>query len=340
MEMKGIPHTMAVRVALRSVASLLIALGLAGAWALTAAARDSVAFTITDPRITESSGLAADPAAEGYWTVNDSGDSAVAYGLSTSGTVVGTMEYRAEPIDVEAVALHDGRLYVADIGDNLAERGYVTVYYFDDARADDETVSYRSWDFTYPDGPHDAETLLVDESGRLFVVTKDAKGGVYAAPRKPKRTRVNQLTKVGDAPAAVTDGTFLPGGNRIALLTYGSIEVIDAESYEFLDRADFPLQAQPESLTVSLDGSSLLVGSEGKRSKVYAVPIPRDKNKDTPAPTPVDSSSDPDPGPDPSEEASQVGSTGRSRAGTLLAIGLAGIVAIVAGGVVALVHKP
>jgi hypothetical protein len=338
--MKGIPHTMAVRLALRSVAALLLALGLAGAWALTASARDTVAFTITDPRITESSGLAADPAAEGYWTVNDSGDSAVAYGLSKSGNVVGTLEYRAEPIDVEAVALHEGRLYVADIGDNVAERELVTVYYFDNAQADDQTVSYHSWDFTYPDGPHDAETLLVDDSGRLFIVTKDVEGAVYAAPRKPKRAGTNQLTKVGDAPAAVTDGTFLPGGERIALLTYGSIEVIDAESYEPVGQADIPLQDQPESLTVSLDGSSLLVGSEGQQSKVYAIPIPSEKKKATPAPTPVESSSDPDPGPDPSEEASEAGSTGRSRAGTMLALGLAGIVGIVAGGVVALVHKP
>jgi hypothetical protein len=326
---------MVVHPALRSVAALLLALGLAGALPLTAAARDTVAFTINDSRIRESSGLAADPAAGGYWTVNDSGDSAIAYGLSTSGRVVGTLEYRAEPIDVEAVALHDGRLYVADIGDNLAEREFVTVYYFDDARPDDRTVRYHSWDFIYPDGPHDAETLLVDESGRLFVVTKDAPGAVYAAPRKPMRAGTNELTKVGDAPGAVTDGTFLPGGKRIALLTFGSIEVVDAKSYKRVAQADVPMQAQPESLTVSLDGSSLLVGSEGRRSKVYAIPIPREGT-----PTPAESSSDPNPEPDPSEQAEEVGSTGRSRAGTLLALGMAGMVAVVAGGVVALVRRP
>jgi hypothetical protein len=211
------------------------------------------------------------------------------------------------------------------------------VYYFDNARADGQTVTYRAWDFAYPDGPHDAETLLVDASGRLFVVTKDAEGAVYAAPREPKRDGTNQLAKVGKAPAAVTDGTFLPGGKRIALLTYGSIEVIDAQSYVTVGRVDVPVLSQTESLTVSLDGSSLLVGSEGPRSKVYAIPIPRET---TTAPTPVESSSDPNPEPDPSEEAREVGSTGRSRAGTLLALGLAGVVGIVAGGVVALVRKP
>ena len=332
---------MAVRPALRSVASLLLALGLAAALPLTASARDKVAFTITDSRITESSGLAADEGAGGYWTVNDSGDSAIAYRLNATGKVVGTLEYRAAPIDVEAVALHDGRLYVADIGDNTDDREFVTVYYFDSARADDRTVDYHAWDFAYPDGPHDAETLLVDESGRLFVVTKGAEGAVYAAPRAPKRAGTNELTKVGDAPAAVTDGTFLPGGKRIALLTWGSIEVLDAKSYEPVGRADIPMQAQPESLAVSLDGSSLLVGSEGRRSKVYAIPIPREETA-TPTPNSVESSSsDPQPEPNPSEQASEVeSSTGRSRAGTFLAIGLAGIVAVVAGTVVALVRKP
>ena len=331
---------MVVRRALRNVASLLLALGLAAALPLTASARDRVAFTITDPRITESSGLAVDEGAGGYWTVNDSGDSAVAYRLNTAGKVVGTLKYDAAPIDVEAVALHDGRLYVADIGDNSSDRESVTVYYFDSARPDNRTVDYNSYDFTYPDGPHDAEGLLVDESGRLFVVTKDAEGSVYAAPREPKRSGTNELTRVGSAPPAVTDGTFLPGGERIALLTYGSIAVLDAKSYKPIGYTTIPAQRQPESLTVSLDGSSLLVGSEGKRSKVYAVPIPPEET--APTPTPVESSSsDPNPEPDPSEQAAGVeSSTGRSRAGTFLAVGLAGIVAVVSGTVVALVRKP
>jgi hypothetical protein len=329
---------MAIRQVLRSAALLLLALALASALPLAASARATVAFTITDSRITESSGLATDAKAGGYWTVNDSGDSAVAYRLSTSGEVVGTLQYQAAPIDVEAVALHDGRLYIADIGDNTEERDYITVYYFDNARAEDQIANYHAWDFSYPDGPHDAETLLVDGSGRLFVVTKDAEGAVYAAPRKPKRAGTNQLTKVGNAPAAVTDGTFLPDGKRIALLTYGLIVLVDAETYQRVGEVDIPVQAQPESLTVSLDKSSLLVGSEGRRSRVYAIPIPR---RETGTPTPAESSTDPDPGPDPSDPADEVEPTaGRSRAGTLMALGLAGLVAGVAGTVVALIRKP
>ena len=334
---------MAVRRALRSAALLLLTLGLASGLPLTASARATVAFTISDSRITESSGLATDSRARVYWTINDSGAGGVAYGLNSSGRVVGTLRYAAEPIDVEAVALHDGRLYVADIGDNTEVRDFVTVYYFDNARADGQTVGYRSWDLTYPDGPHNAETLLVDGSGRLFVVTKGAAtGAVYAAPRRLQRSGINKLSKVGNAPAAVTDGTFLPGEERVALLTYGSIVVVDAKTYKTVGRADIPVQAQPESLTVSLDKSSLLVGSEGRQSRVYAVPIPPKKSA-SPTPTPVESSTDPDTDsvPDQSDQPTEADSTtGRSRAGTLMALGLAGIVAGVAGAVVGLIRRP
>jgi hypothetical protein len=69
-----------------------------------AAAEDTVAFTIKDARITESSGLAVDSAGNIYWTVNDSGDRGVAYGLGLDGKVQGTLNFRAQPVDVEAVA--------------------------------------------------------------------------------------------------------------------------------------------------------------------------------------------------------------------------------------------
>ncbi len=331
---------MAVRQVLRSAASLLLALGLATALPMTASAQATVAFTISDSRITESSGLTTDVEARAYWTINDSGHAAVAYALNPNGKVIGALQYQAQPTDVEAVAMHDHRLYVADIGDNLAERDSITVYYFDNAQARDQTVGYRSWDFRYPDGPHDAETLLVDDSGRLYVVTKEAAGAIYAAPRQLQRHGTNQLSKVGEAPAAVTDGTFLPGGKRIALLTYGAIELIDADKYKRIEELTMPVQEQPESLTVSLDKTSLLVGSEGRRSKVYSIPIP-DKEPKSTRPTSTKSGATADPEPEPSDEPTDAdSSTGRSRAGTFMALGLAGIVAGVAGAVVGLVRKP
>ena len=295
-----------------------------------AAAEDTVAFTIKDARITESSGLAVDPAGNIYWTVNDSGDRGVAYGIGLDGKVQGSLNFRAQPVDVEAVAVHDDRLYVGDIGDNNSRRSFVRVFFFDNPRANGLTVSYHAYDFRYPDEPHNAETLLVNDSGRLFIVTKERDGAIYAAPRKPDRQGVNELKKVGSAPSDVTDGTFLPGGDKIALLTYSSITVIDASTYEVLASSPIPQQRQAESLTLSLDEQSLLVGSEGSKSKVYSVPVP---SAATPTPTPSEEPQSETDVPDDRSDAIQ------NQKGTLLAIGLAGFVALVAGTVVAFARK-
>jgi len=296
-----------------------------------AAAEDTVAFTITDARITESSGLAVDPAGNIYWTINDSGDRGVAYGLGLDGKVQGTLNFRAQPIDVEAVAVHDNRLYVGDIGDNTSRRSFVRVFFFNNPRANGLTVSYHAYDFRYPDGPHNAETLLVNGSGRLFIVTKGQDGAVYAAPKKPDRQGINGLKKVGTAPSDVTDGTFLPSGDKIVLLTYTTVIVIDASTYGVLASSPIPHQRQAESLTLSLDEKSLLVGSEGKNSKVYTVPIP---SQTTPTPTPSEEPQTETDVPDDRSDAIQ------NQKGTLLALGLAAFAALVAGTVVAFARKP
>ena len=104
------------------VGLLLLAVLMIAIIPTVAAAEDTVAFRIKDARITESSGLAVDRAGNLYWTINDSGDRGVAYGIGLDGKVQGTLNFRAQPIDVEAIAVHKDRLYVADIGDNNAQR--------------------------------------------------------------------------------------------------------------------------------------------------------------------------------------------------------------------------
>lgn len=323
---------------------------LAALFPVAAEAKGDVAFTISDSRITESSGLATDSGSGIYWTVNDSGAQGVAYGLSPEGKVKGTVTFQADVVDVEAVAFADGRLYLADIGDNKANRDFVTVYTFDQPAAGDQNRQYRSYDFSYPDGPHDAEALLVDPSGRLFLVTKGAKGGIYAAPAQLSRQETNRLTRVGDAPAFVTDGVFLPGGKSIALRGYLAVQVLDARSYQTTARAQLPSQPQGESITVDLDGQHLLVGSEGKNSTVLRVGIPDTMDTiptaEASAPaqppeaivTPRSTTGADDPGQEGQPQYDNESDTeGRSRAGTWAVLGIAAVVALAAGGTVYLI---
>jgi hypothetical protein len=309
----------------------------------TATAADRVEFTIASPEVTASAGLARDTRSDLYWTVNDSGGRGTLYGLAPDGSLRGTLAFRADLVDVQAVAMSGSRLYVADIGDGPRKRDFVTVYEFRFPRAEGQTVSYRAYDFRYPDGAHDAATLLVDAGGRLYVVTKEAKGGIYASREPLSRRLRNTLERVGDAPPYVTDGVFLPKRGLIALRSYVSVEMLDAKTYQPTARAALPTAAQGESLTVSLSGTSLLAGSKGAGSTVYRVKIPTTlEPAPTGGPTPGSATAEPTPEPVPTTEAGSDSNDGAGldRVGTLRALALAGLLAVVAGLVVALARTP
>jgi hypothetical protein len=253
-------------------------------------------FTIRDQRIDESSGLAKSQKYAGiWWTVNDSGDTARVFGINATGKVKAELSFKAPVQDVEAIAVDkDGTIYIADIGDNKANRDMIEVYTIPEPTelAEATNVKYHRYDFKYPDGAHDAETLLIaPESGQMFFVTKVAKGegGYYAAPETASREGTNELTKVGDAPAGVTDGTFMPDGQRVILRSYVDIaRVAWGEVPNVVGRAATPL-AQGESVAVGPDGSgdTVLVGSEGKGSAVYQMAVPAVKGAATPSATPT-----------------------------------------------------
>lgn len=237
---------------------------------------------LQDPALLESSGLAVSALHdEILWTHADGGSVAQVRAVDRSGRTVAVVTLAGiDPYDPEALApgrAPDGTalLWLADIGDNLAERADISVFRLAEPRAlEDRTVDAAWFRFTYPDGPHDAEALLVHpRTGRMFVVTKDLSGaGVYRAPRDlvPQDQGTNRLERVAGAPSFVTDGAFLDDG-RFVLRTYTSVYLY-ARPGELVATAPLPAQPQGESLAV--DGDRLLVGSEGQHSAVYAVPVP------------------------------------------------------------------
>jgi hypothetical protein len=319
---------------LRAAAASVLALGLAVSFPVTAGAAGKVAFTIKDSRLAENSGMARDTKSKVYWAVNDSGALGVVYGVDSTGKVKGTLRYNAFPVDAEAVAWNKDRLYVGDIGDNDKKRKSIRVYWFDDPKPNNKTRTYHAWDFRYPDGAHDAETLLVTPQGRLYIGTKELKGGLYRAPKKPSADGVNKLKRVGNVPATLTDGVILPGGKQIAYLTYAKVVVVDAKSGAEQGSDDVSGIAQAEALAVGLDGTSLMVGGEGKNSKVYSMAVPGAAAASPSAtPTAADPGSDEDPEDTPSAPVAR-------QRGTYLAVGLAAVVAVVAGVVVGVVRRP
>ncbi len=238
-------------------------------------------MTLTDPTLTESSGLAVSATHPGVlWTHNDGGSVAQVLAVDRHGSTVATVTLAGiDPYDPEALAPgtdDKGRpaLFLGDLGDNLRSRPDVSVFRFrEPTRLADATVPARWYRFTYPDGPHDAEALLVDADGRIMVATKEISGAaLYQAPRKlvTEAHGTNVLTRLAGVPALVTDGAYLPDG-RFVLRTYTSVYVYDRPGHE-VARALLPPQPQGES--IAADGDRLLIGSEGARSTVLAVPVP------------------------------------------------------------------
>jgi hypothetical protein len=239
-----------------------------------------VAFRLTDERILESSGLAASGRhRDVVWTFNDSGDEARIFAVGRRGRTLAVQELAGqEPRDWEAIAPgvdDDGRpaLFVGDIGDNSETRdhGILVHRVTEPADLSDGTLEPTFFRLRYPDGPHDAETLLVHpETNRLYVVTKGFLGGsIYQAPEVLDPSAPNVLERVDSAPSLVTDGAYLPDG-RYVLRDYYSAFVYAADR-TLERRIELPRQEQGESVTVTPDGAALLVGSEGERSEVWRV---------------------------------------------------------------------
>ncbi|MFI8344384.1 WD40 repeat domain-containing protein [Streptomyces sp. NPDC085639] len=241
-------------------------------------------FTISDPRIKESSGLAASRIHPGvYWTHNDSDDGPYIYAVdSTTGRTVArvTLTGIGKPRDVEAISLGpDGQLYVGDIGDNRGGTwDHVWIYRFPEPKQlGDVTVKAAQFTVKYADGARNAEALMVHPvTGRVYIASKDEnKGGLYEGPAELSAGGTNVFRRVADVPW-VTDGAFSPDGTRLTLRGY-----FMARTYPWKDglpvgegeRVDAPWQGQAESVTYTPDGATLMFGAEGEGSRVIAVPV-------------------------------------------------------------------
>jgi hypothetical protein len=242
-----------------------------------------VATRLADPRIVESSGLALSRRHPGVvWTHNDSGDEARLFAVGSDGRTRAVLTLAGvEARDWEAVAAgRDDRgrpaLFAGDIGDNNGVWSEVAVYRVTEPAAlRDATVPAVRYRLRYADSPRNAEALLIDpRSNRLYLATKaEAGGGLYRAPARLDPARINVLHRVARVPPAVTDGAFLPSGRGFVLRDYQQAHVYTGPGRR-VGSFDLPLQLQGESLTVSADGRSLLVGSEGPDSEVWRVPLP------------------------------------------------------------------
>ncbi|TYP83682.1 hypothetical protein [Blastococcus xanthinilyticus] len=252
----------------------------------------TVRCSITDPRLAELSGLVV--VGDQMLALNDGGEQVTVLGLDGDCTVIDVQTAPVDPYDPEDLAVGpDGTVWIADTGDNGADRATVALHVL---RPGGVPSLYR---LTYPDGPHDAEALLMAPDGTPYVVTKEVLGasGVYR-PAGPlvdggtvalERVAAVNLTLTGTpggpvgraGQLMVTGGAVAADGSALALRTYTDAYVWPLAGSDVAgalggDPVHIPLPESPqgEAISFAADGKALLVASEGLPSAVTVVPLP------------------------------------------------------------------
>lgn len=270
-------------------------------------------FALSDPRLDEASGLALGHRSSSVlYAQNDSGDRARFFALDARTgrslaicTVPGASNVDWEDLATGPDARGVPSIWLADIGDNDAVRSEIGIYRVDEplvagtgsGTATITTTRPEHWRLRYPDGAHDAESLIADPvSHRLYVLTKALLGRseLFAVPATPDPARVQTLAKVGSVtfsftgtpggPNAIgqltaTGASMSPDGRLLAIRTYTDaylwrVSTAGVAAAVRTAPVRMALPAQPQGEGIAIGGGRLLIDSEGAGTAVYELPLP------------------------------------------------------------------
>jgi len=256
----------------------------------TAPACQATGSLIRIPELNEGSGVAASRRAPGrLWTHNDSGEP-VLVALDAQGAVAGQVQVSGARVeDWEAVAVgpcpSGSCIYIGDIGDNDAKRRTVDIYRVPEPAAATGSVAVADhFRVSYPDGAHDAETLLVTPNGEILIVTKGDTGpvAVYRVPSNAKpggTVTLEQIVKPRSlqksrADERITDGDVSPSGAWVVLRTKGALVLHRTEdllSGKWQESSRVSLQTlgepQGEGIAFGDERTLYIVGEGGGKSQ-------------------------------------------------------------------------
>jgi hypothetical protein len=231
--------------------------------------------------IKEASGIAASRKNPGVlWVHNDSGNSAQIYALDLTGKLLRTCSIDGVRCrDWEDIAIGPGPdkgrdyLYIGDIGDNGARYKSVTIYRVPEPKVDPNSTQMdiqigpaEAIELVYPDGPKDAETLMVDPvNGDIYIISKrKVFCRVYRAASDELTQRPVRLNQVAVLPwALAVGGDISPDGEYIIVrsLSHASLWLRqkDQPLWQAFSQKSLNIQLMPEP-----QGEAICFDSEGR----------------------------------------------------------------------------
>jgi hypothetical protein len=264
---------------------------------------------LQDKHMDEISGIAASGIHNSiYYVHNDSGDTSRFFAITPQGKIKSVIYFKGDPkekqgvLDCEDIAVGPGPVkgksyvYMGDIGDNGSVRKYITVYRMEEQKSWIGTDSIIKVNpvpvhFKYPDGPRDAETLMIDPIEKLiYIVTKRTDSvAVYTSPLSFKANDTLTLTKRcklyfnGFKPFKwITAGDISKDGQQVLLKDYVKVYYWKREDKEPIWKtmqrkpAELPYQQekQGEAIGFTSDGKGYYTTSEGVFAPIYYYTVP------------------------------------------------------------------
>jgi hypothetical protein len=243
-----------------------------------------------------------------FFSINDSGNDALLFGLDTTGADRGNWRVvGASNVDWEATAIGPcgpaSCVYIGDTGDNDAMRQSRTIYRVAEPDALPPgnhsklgQLGAEALQFRYQDTPHDVEAMYVPPNGDVVLITKRPmivrlghyrqalvfrlSSSLWGSSGQAVAALVDSLPIVpGSAPfRLITDAALSPDAKHLAVRTYAQVYIFATDSLTGAINHDVApsvcdvttlSEYQGEGVSWANNTGRLIVTSEGKKAPLH-----------------------------------------------------------------------